>query len=112
MTAKTLSLSATLAILILGAMAILGAQATRPGETMQLWEYHTEIVRGPGPGTQDQRGESRRGGGGLVSDSMLNSWGRDGWELVGFTRREIRVDDALQTETAYTFKRSTRSVNR
>lgn len=110
MTAKTLSLPATLAILILGAIAILNAQAARPGETMQLWEYHTEIVRGPGPGTQDQRGESRRGGG--VSDSMLNSWGRDGWELVGFTRREIRVDDALQTETAYTFKRSTRSVNR
>ena len=48
MTAKTLSLCATLAILILGAMAILGAQATRPGETMQLWEYHTEIRARPG----------------------------------------------------------------
>ena len=106
---KTLSLSATLAILILGAMAILSAQVTRPGETMQLWEYHTEIVRGPGPGEERLRLRAAEEG---WSDSMLNSWGRDGWELVGFTRREIRVDDALQTETAYTFKRPTRSVSR
>jgi len=43
---------------------------------------------------------------------MLNSRGREGWELVAVTRREIRVDDTLQTETLYAFKRSTRSVNR
>jgi hypothetical protein len=110
MTAKTLSLSATLAILFLAAIAMLRAQVTRPGETMQLWEYHTEIVRGPGPGTPDPRSEARRAPG--PSDSMLNSWGRDGWELVGFTRREIRVDDGMQTETAYAFKRPTGTVNR
>jgi hypothetical protein len=110
MTAKTLGLSATLAILLLGAIAMLRAQVTRLGDTMQLWEYHTEIVRGPGPATPDSRSESRRAPG--SSDPMLNSRGRDGWELVGFTRREIRVDDGMQTETAYTFKRPTGSVNR
>ncbi len=110
MTAKTLSLSATLVILFVGAIAMLRAQVTRPGDTLQLWEYHTEIVRGPGPATPDPRAESRRAP--VASDSLLNSWGRDGWELVGFTRREIRVDDGMQTETAYTFKRPTRSVNR
>jgi hypothetical protein len=35
----------------------------------------------------------------------LNAWARQGWELVGMTRREVRVDDALMTETIYTFKR-------
>jgi hypothetical protein len=110
MTAKTLSLSATLVILFVGAIAMLRAQVTRPGDTLQLWEYHTEIVRGPGPATLDPRTESRRAP--VASDSMLNSWGSDGWELVGFTRREIRVDDGMQTETAYTFKRPTRSINR
>jgi hypothetical protein len=110
MTAKTLGLSATLAILILGAVAMLRAQVTRPGDTMLLWEYHTEIVRGPGPGTPDARSESRRAPG--ATDAMLNTWGRDGWELVGFTRREIRVDDGMQTETAYAFKRPTGTVSR
>ena len=28
------------------------------------------------------------------------------------TRREIRVDDAFMTETIYTFKRPSRTVNR
>ena len=109
MTKKMLGLSATLAVLVLAAVAVLSAQATRPGDTMQLWEYHTEIVRGPGPGAQDQRGEPTRR---APSDAMLNSWGTDGWELVGFTRREIRVDNAMQTETTYAFKRPTRSVSR
>ena len=110
MTAKMLSLFVMLAILFLGVIATVRTQVTRPGDTLQLWEYHTEVVRGPGPATPDPRTESRRAPG--VSDSMLNSWGRDGWELVGFTRREIRVDDAMQTEMAYTFKRPTRSINR
>ena len=48
MTAENFGLSAMLAILFLGAMAMLRAQVTRPGDTMQLWEYHTEIVREPG----------------------------------------------------------------
>jgi hypothetical protein len=97
--------------LCLVAVAALTAQVTRPGDTMQLWEYHTEIVRSQGPGGTDQRSEASRRGP-ASSDSMLNSWGRDGWELVGFARREIRVDDVMQTETTYAFKRPTRSVNR
>ena len=43
---------------------------------------------------------------------ILNGLGQQGWELVGMTRREIRVDDALMTETIYTFKRPSRTVNR
>jgi hypothetical protein len=58
----------------------------------------------------ETRPDSRREGN--PADSMLNSRGREGWELVAVTRREIRVDDTLQTETLYAFKRSTRSVNR
>ena len=111
MTKKMLGLSATLAGLFLVAVAVLTAQVTSPGDTMQLWEYHTEIVRSQGPGTGDQRAEASRRDAG-TSDAMLNTWGRDGWELVGFTRREIRVDDVMQTETTYAFKRPTRSVNR
>ena len=110
MTAKTLGLSAMVAILLLGAMAMLRAQVTRPGDTMQLWEYHTEIVRSQGTGTMERAEAPRRGPG--SPDAMLNSWGRDGWELVGVSRREIRVEDVMQTETLYAFKRPTRSVNR
>ena len=43
---------------------------------------------------------------------MLNAHGQEGWDLLALTRREIRVDDALMTESVYTFKRPTRSVNR
>jgi hypothetical protein len=43
---------------------------------------------------------------------MLNAWGGEGWELVAVTRREVRVDDTIQTETLYAFKRPTRLVNR
>jgi len=111
MTKKTLGLSATLAGLFLVGVAMLTAQVSRPGDTLQLWEYHTEIVRSQGPGGADQRSDAPRRAPGS-SDAMLNTWGRDGWELVGFARREIRVDDVMQTETTYAFKRPTRSVNR
>jgi hypothetical protein len=43
---------------------------------------------------------------------MLNTWGHEGWELVAVTRREVRVDDTIQTETLYAFKRPTRVINR
>jgi hypothetical protein len=103
---------AVVGIVLLGAVALLAAQATRPGDTMQLWEYRTEITRGPAsPGATDSRSDLRRGGS-SSADSLLNSLGRDGWELVAVTRREIRVDDLLQTEASYTFKRATRSINR
>jgi hypothetical protein len=42
----------------------------------------------------------------------LNTRGSEGWELVGVTRRDVRIDDTIQTETLYAFKRPTRSVNR
>jgi len=41
-----------------------------------------------------------------------SSLGQQGLELVAMTRREVRVDDALMTETIYTFKRQGRTVNR
>jgi hypothetical protein len=110
MTKKILGLSATLAVSFLAAAAVLAAQVTRPGDTRQLWEYHTEIVRGQGP-SLDQRAESGRRVA-ASADVMLNSLGREGWELVGLTRREIRVDDVMHTETTYALKRPLRLVNR
>jgi hypothetical protein len=110
MRARTLGVAAMLAILFLGAMAMLRAQVARPGDTMQLWEYHTEIVRSQGTGAMERADAPRRGP--ASPDAMLNSWGRDGWELVGVSRREIRVEDVMQTETLYAFKRPTRSINR
>lgn len=84
-----------LLIAIAGAMlgALLArAQVREPGPTYPLWEYRTEIHRA--------LGERELG------DGALNALGREGWELAGFTRREIRVQDTIQTETAYVFKRS------
>jgi hypothetical protein len=107
---KVLRMFAAAGLVLLCAAGILRAQANRPGDTMQLWEYHTEIVRSPGPGTMDSRpGGAMRGAG---ADAMLNARGSDGWELVALARREIRVDDAMHTETLYAFKRLTRVVNR
>ena len=107
MSTRALAVVVVFTALLLGAVAIT-AQTSRPGETMQLWEYRTEITRERGVAAEP-RADSRREGG---PDSMLNSRGREGWELVAVTRREIRVDDTMQTETLYAFKRSTRSVNR
>ena len=105
MSARTLASVGLAALVLLSAVANL-AQTTRPGETLQLWEYRTEVARERGTG--DVRPEGRREG----SEGMLNSRGNEGWELVAVTRREIRVDDMFQTESVYTFKRPTRSVNR
>lgn len=110
MNGKVLGMFAATGFVLLCAAGILRAQASRPGDTMQLWEYHTEIVRSPATVTLEARGEPRRGA--ASSEAMLNSWGSDGWELVGVARREIRVDDVMQTETLYAFKRPTRTVNR
>jgi hypothetical protein len=93
------------------AVGLVRAQAPRPGDTVQLWEYHTEVVRGPASPAADSRTETRRGPAG-AADSMLNTWGRTGWELVGVTRREVRVDDTLESETFYVFKRPTGVRNR
>lgn len=109
MTARTLGLIAVVGVVLLGAAAFLTAQATRPGGTLQLWEYRTEIVGSPATSGPDRGAESRAGSG---SDSMLNSLGREGWELVAVTRREVRVDDVMRTETLYALKRPTRTVNR
>ena len=104
MTTRILGVVAAVAIVWLGIAGGLTAQATRPGDTLQLWEYRTEITRGPA--SPDSRRSSSSDAG------MLNSLGGDGWELVAVTRREIRVDDLLQTEASYTFKRPTRTRNR
>ena len=110
MSAKLLGMFGALGIVAVCAAGALPAQTNRPGETMQLWEYHTEMTRGPATAAVDQRSEARRAA--APSDSMLNSRGREGWELVAVTRREIRVDDMMQTETSYVFKRPTRAINR
>jgi hypothetical protein len=47
-----------------------------------------------------------------VSESMLNGLGREGWELTTLTRREVRVQDLMQTETTYVFKRSRADARR
>jgi hypothetical protein len=88
-----------IATLLLGAVGIV-AQTPRPGDTLQLWEYRTEVARV----------ETRRDT--ASPDAMLNAHGHEGWELVAMTRREVRVDDVLMTETIFTFKRAGRSVNR
>ena len=108
MSTRVLAVAVVSTALLLGVVAIT-AQTSRPGETIQLWEYRTEITRERGVPVAT-RADSRREG--SAADSMLNSRGREGWELVAVTRREIRVEDTIQTETLYTFKRSTRSVNR
>ena len=105
---RVLALAALAATILLTGVVVL-AQATRPGDTMQLWEYRTEITRERGL-PPESRSESRRGAG--AADAMLNGLGREGWELVAVTRREVRVDDTIQTETLFALKRATRSVNR
>jgi hypothetical protein len=110
MSTRALALMSVVAVILLGGVAIF-AQATRPGDTMQLWEYRTEMTRDRGV-TPESRGEDARRGGGPAADAMLNRWGGEGWELVAVTRREVRVDDTIQTETLYAFKRPTRVVNR
>ena len=109
MSTRALALMSCAVLILLGGVAML-AQATRPGDTRQLWEYRTEVTRDRGV-PPESRGEPRRGGGPAV-DAMLNGWGGQGWELVAVTRREVRVDDMIQTETLYAFKRPTRLVNR
>ena len=99
MSTRALALMLVVTVFVLGAVGIV-AQTQRPGDTLQLWDYHTEI----------SRIETRRETG--SPDVILNGLGQQGWELVGMTRREMRVDDALMTETIYTFKRPSRTVNR
>ena len=79
------------AVALIGA-GVLWAQVSQPGPTYQLWEYRTETTRDTG--NKD------------IAEGTLNSLGRDGWELTALTRREIRVQDLMQTETVYIFKRS------
>ncbi len=102
---------AAASVILLGTVGLLSAQATRPGDTIETWEYHTEAIRSAASPSGDQRADARRPGG-SSSDAILNSWGRNGWELVAVTRREVRVDDTLETETFYAFKRPMRPVNR
>ena len=109
MSTRVLLLLALVAALGLGGVAIV-AQTTRPGDTLQLWEYRTEVTRDRGV-PADARGDARRDVA-TVADARLNAWGSEGWELVAVTRRDVRIDDTIQTETLYAFKRPTRTVNR
>jgi hypothetical protein len=109
MNRRALVLVALVTAFGLGGVAMV-AQTTRPGETLQLWEYGTEVTRDRTV-PAEARGEARRGGA-TATDAMLNKWGVEGWELVAVTRRDIRIDDTIQTETLYAFKRPSRTVNR
>jgi hypothetical protein len=101
-------LSLTAAV-VLGGVGML-AQTTRPGDTLQLWDYHTEVTRDRAVPAESRGEPGRRGA--STADAMLNAWGQQGWELVAVTRREVRVEDTMQTETLYAFKRLSRTVNR
>ena len=103
MSTRVLALISLLALLVVGGAALV-AQTRTPGDTLQLWEYRTEITRERAVLTEPRREPP--------ADTMLNTRGSEGWELVGVTRRDIRVDDTIQIETLYAFKRPTRSVNR
>lgn len=105
MSTRVFGLIAIVLTLLLGGAAIL-AQNRVPGDTLQLWEYRTEIVRDGAAAT----GDARRNG--PTADAMLNARGAQGWELVGVTWRDVRIENSIQTETMYAFKRPTRSVNR
>ena len=99
MRTRALALMFVVGTLLLAGVGIL-AQTQRPGDTLQLWDYRTEVAR-----TETRREAA-------AADSVLNNLGQQGWELVAVTRREMRVDDSVQTETVYTFKRPSRTVNR
>ncbi|HEX6972949.1 MAG TPA: hypothetical protein VF147_01025 [Vicinamibacterales bacterium] len=86
------------ALVTIAGAVFVRAQVDRPGPTYPLWEYRTELLRGPG--MQD------------MSEATLNDMGRQGWELTALTRREIRVQDSMQTETVYVFKRSKMDARR
>jgi hypothetical protein len=88
---RLLMIALAVALAVTG-VTLVRAQVDRPGPTYPLWEYRVETTREPG--TRE------------LSDANLNSLGREGWELTGLTRREIRVQDMIQTETVYVFKRS------
>ena len=105
MSTRVFVLIALVATVALGGVGMI-AQTRTPGETLQLWEYRTEVTRDRGVLPEP------RPPGGAARDVMLNSRGNEGWELVAVTRREVRVDDTIQTEMLYAFKRPTRSVNR
>lgn len=85
-------------VLVVAGAVLIRAQVIAPGPTYPLWEYRTETTRGIGP--QE------------VSESMLNGLGREGWELTTLTRREVRVQDVMQTETIYVFRRSRADARR
>ncbi len=101
MSTRALALMSCAVLILLGGVAML-AQATRPGDTRQLWEYRTEVARDRGVPPESRR-EAHRGGV-PAAGAMLNAWRGEGWELVAVTRREVRVDDTIQTETLYAFK--------
>jgi hypothetical protein len=105
MSTRVIGLIAIVSTVLLGGAGIL-AQNRVPGDTLQLWEYRTELTRD----RTTAASEGRRNG--STADGVLNARGAEGWELVGVTWRDVRIENSIQTETMYVFKRPTRSVNR
>jgi hypothetical protein len=105
MSTRVFGLILLVSTVVLGSVGMV-AQTRMPGDTLQLWEYRTEITRDRAAGA----GEARRNG--ATPEAMLNARGAEGWELVGVTWRDVRIENTIQTETMYAFKRPTRSVNR
>lgn len=77
MSTRVVVLVALVATLGVGGVALL-AQTTRPGDTLQLWEYRTEIAWDRAV-PAEARGDARRGVA-TAADGMLNTRGREGWE--------------------------------
>jgi hypothetical protein len=90
---KIVQLLLTVAAFV-GTAAFVTARQDRPGATIARWEYR--VVRMADPVTMDAT-PMQAGG--------LNPIGREGWELVGVTRRQIQVHAELQTETIFYFKK-------
>jgi hypothetical protein len=79
---------------LVGTAAFVTAKQDRPGPTIARWEYR--VVRMAEPVTQDAT-PMQAGG--------LTPLGREGWELVGVTLRQIQVHAELQTETIFYLKK-------
>ena len=77
----------------LAAMTFVDGWQDRPGPTIARFEYR--VVRMADPVTSDS----------TLQVSGLTQLGRDGWELVGVTRRQVQLHAELQTETVFYLKK-------
>jgi hypothetical protein len=89
---KTVHWLAGFAVFV-AAVTFVNAWQDRPGPTIARFEY--QVVRMADPVTQDT----------ALQVGGLTQLGREGWELVGVTRRQIQVHSELQTETVFYLKK-------